>query len=66
MRLMIINMIEATKFIGKYNKIMSLLLLMETPFQRYDANVIGILPYSCKTPFGFPLVPDVYTANAAA
>ena len=25
-----------------------------------------ILPYSCTTPLGFPVEPEVYTANAAA
>ena len=57
---------EATKFSGERVAALSFSVNISLPSSRIDRIALSRFPYSCRTPLGFPVVPDVYTANAAS
>ena len=54
-----ITMTEATKFIGASSASLSELLKGVSPFTLMDSIARLRLPYSCRTPLGLPVVPEV-------
>ena len=53
------TMTEATKFSGASRASLSLPLKGFSPLRRIDSIARFKLPYSCKTPLGLPVVPEV-------
>ena len=52
-------MMVATKFMGDSVAMLSLPVNRGSPFSRIDRIARSRFPYSCSTPLGFPVVPEV-------
>ena len=54
-----ITITDATKFIGASSAILSLPSKGFLPSTAIESIALCKLPYSCKTPLGLPVVPEV-------